>query len=101
MTPNQAVKYAADNGAKMLDLRFMDFPGLWQHITVPISEFNEEVFEDGYGFDGSSIRGFQPAEGFDIVHASRFECENCLREIQTFHFREFLSGTRALVIGCP
>jgi glutamine synthetase len=67
MTPNEVVKFAADNGAKMLDLRFMDFPGLWQHITVPISEFNEEVFEDGYGFDGSSIRGWQAINASDML----------------------------------
>lgn len=67
MTPSEAVKYAADNGAKMLDLRFMDFPGLWQHITVPVSEFNEDVFEDGYGFDGSSIRGWQAINASDML----------------------------------
>lgn len=67
MTPSEVVKYAADNGAKMLDLRFMDFPGLWQHITVPISEFNEDVFEDGYGFDGSSIRGWQAINASDML----------------------------------
>lgn len=67
MTPNEVVKFAADNGAKMLDLRFMDFPGLWQHITVPISEFNEGVFEDGYGFDGSSIRGWQAINASDML----------------------------------
>jgi hypothetical protein len=67
MTPNEVVKFAADSGAKMLDLRFMDFPGLWQHITVPISEFNEEVFEDGYGFDGSSIRGWQAINASDML----------------------------------
>ncbi len=67
MTPNEVVKFAADNGAKMLDLRFMDFPGLWQHITVPMSEFNEDVFEDGYGFDGSSIRGWQAINASDML----------------------------------
>ncbi len=67
MTPNEVVKFAADNGAKMLDLRFMDFPGMWQHLTVPISEFNEDVFEDGYGFDGSSIRGWQAINASDML----------------------------------
>src|SRR5262245_20758945 len=50
---------------------------------------------------GSRIRGFQPAEGFDIVHATGLECQDRLREIQTFHFREFLDGTRAMLMRSP
>jgi glutamine synthetase len=59
MTPSEVLKFAADKGAKILDLRFMDFPGLWQHLSVPIGELSEELFADGHGFDGSSIRGWQ------------------------------------------
>jgi glutamine synthetase len=61
MTPKDVVELAKEKGAKMLDLRFMDFPGLWQHFSVPISELSESCFEDGFGFDGSSIRGSTPA----------------------------------------
>jgi len=67
MTPSEVLNFAADKGAKMLDLRFMDLPGLWQHLTVPISELNEDVFTDGYGFDGSSIRGWQAINASDML----------------------------------
>src|ERR671923_926046 len=67
MTPEEVLKFATDQGAKMLDLRFLDLPGLWQHLTVPISEFNEGVFADGYGFDGSSIRGWQAINASDML----------------------------------
>jgi len=58
---------AKENGAKVVDLRFMDFPGLWQHFTVPISQLAESSFEDGFGFDGSSIRGWQPIHASDML----------------------------------
>jgi len=58
---------AKENGAKMVDLRFMDFPGLWQHFSVPIRELEESSFEDGFGFDGSSIRGWQPIHASDML----------------------------------
>ena len=67
MGPKEVVEFAKKNKAKMLDLKFMDFPGMWQHFTVPISEFSEESFEDGYGFDGSSIRGWQPIHASDML----------------------------------
>ncbi|OGL45194.1 MAG: type I glutamate--ammonia ligase, partial [Candidatus Schekmanbacteria bacterium RBG_16_38_10] len=51
----------------MLDLRFMDFPGMWQHFSVPIDELNEDSFEEGFGFDGSSIRGWQPIHASDML----------------------------------
>jgi glutamine synthetase len=67
MTPKQVLDMAQENGAKVVDLRFMDFPGLWQHLTVPISELTESSFEDGFGFDGSSIRGWQPIHASDML----------------------------------
>ena len=67
MTPSEVLKFSADKGAKMLDLRFKDLPGLWQHLTVPVSELNEDVFTDGYGFDGSSIRGWQAINTSDML----------------------------------
>jgi len=59
MTPKKVLEFAKENEAKVVDLRFMDFPGVWQHFTVPLSELEESSFEDGFGFDGSSIRGWQ------------------------------------------
>ena len=67
MTPKEVLNMAKENGAKVVDLRFMDFPGLWQHFTVPMSELEESSFEDGFGFDGSSIRGWQPIHASDML----------------------------------
>jgi glutamine synthetase len=51
----------------MLDLRFMDFPGIWQHFTIPVGKLDEDVFENGLGFDGSSIRGWQAINESDML----------------------------------
>jgi glutamine synthetase len=67
MTPREVIQFASEQGAKMLDLRFKDLPGLWQHLTVPISELSEDVFTDGIGFDGSSIRGWQAINASDML----------------------------------
>jgi len=58
---------AKENDVKVLDIRFMDFPGMWQHFSVPISELSESSFEEGFGFDGSSIRGWQPINASDML----------------------------------
>lgn len=67
MTPKQVLEFAKENEAKVVDLRFMDFPGVWQHFTVPLSELEASSFEDGFGFDGSSIRGWQPIHASDML----------------------------------
>jgi glutamine synthetase len=67
MTPTEVIEYAKNKGARILDLRFMDFPGLWQHLSVPIGELTEELFTDGHGFDGSSIRGWQAINASDML----------------------------------
>lgn len=67
MTPKDVLKLAEEQGAKVVDIRFMDFPGVWQHFTVPVSELDESSFEDGFGFDGSSIRGWQPIHASDML----------------------------------
>lgn len=54
-------------GIKQVDVRFMDFPGLWQHCTYPVSEIDESAFEEGLGFDGSSIRGWQAINESDML----------------------------------
>lgn len=58
---------AKENSARVVDLRFIDFPGLWQHFTVPMGELSESSFEDGFGFDGSSFRGWQPIHTSDML----------------------------------
>jgi glutamine synthetase len=67
MTPTEVIAFAKNKGARILDLRFMDFPGLWQHLSVPIGELTEELFTDGHGFDGSSIRGWQAINASDML----------------------------------
>ena len=52
---------------KMIDLRFTDLPGQWQHFSVPVSQFNEKTFEEGLGFDGSSIRGWKSINESDML----------------------------------
>jgi glutamine synthetase len=66
-TPQEALKLAKESGAKILDLKFMDFPGLWQHFSTPIAALTEESFEEGFGFDGSSIRGWQAINESDML----------------------------------
>src|SRR5215468_9868411 len=67
MTPTEVIAFAKNKGARILDLRFMDFPGLWQHLSVPIGELSEGLFTDGHGFDGSSIRGWQAINASDML----------------------------------
>jgi len=61
------LKLVKDRGIEMIDLRFIDLPGLMQHFSVPPSELTEASFEDGFGFDGSSIRGFQEIQESDML----------------------------------
>jgi glutamine synthetase len=66
-TPKDVLAMAKDAGAEIVDFRFCDLPGLMQHFSVPIAELSEAGFEDGYGFDGSSIRGFQEIQESDML----------------------------------
>ncbi len=67
MTPQQALDFAKKNDARQVDLRFTDLPGLNQHISYPISMLNEGSFEDGFGIDGSSIRGWAAINESDML----------------------------------
>ena len=67
MTPQQVLKLIKDRKIQFIDLRFMDFPGLWQHLTVPVTELSAESFETGFGFDGSIIRGWQAINESDML----------------------------------
>ena len=63
----KVLKFIKDNGIKFVDLKFMDFPGQWQHFTVPATHFDAGSFEDGFGFDGSSMRGWKPIHESDML----------------------------------
>lgn len=67
MTPKEVLALCREKDVKAIDMRFMDFPGLWQHFTIPVSKLEEEVFENGLGFDGSSIRGWQAINESDML----------------------------------
>ncbi len=67
MTPTEVLAFAKQKGIAMVDLKFIDLPGLWQHFTIPISELDESVFTEGVGFDGSSIRGFREIHESDMM----------------------------------
>ncbi len=56
-----------DKGIKVVDFRFMDFPGQWKHFTIPAQRLDEEIFENGLGFDGSSIRGWKSINESDML----------------------------------
>ena len=66
-TVKDVLKFIKDNDVKSVDMKFMDFPGLWQHTSYPVSEIDENTFEEGMGFDGSSIRGWQPIHASDMM----------------------------------
>ncbi len=67
MTPKEVLAYAKEKGAKQVDLRFTDLPGLSQHVSYPMSQLDEEAFEEGFGFDGSSIRGWAAINESDML----------------------------------
>ncbi|MEE9204342.1 MAG: type I glutamate--ammonia ligase [Nitrospirales bacterium] len=67
MKPREVLDLAKKNKVEIVDLKFTDLPGLWQHFSISTSEFNEELFESGIGFDGSSIRGFQSIDESDML----------------------------------
>ena len=66
-TPKEVMDMAKGAGAKMMDIKFVDTFGTWQHFSCPIGELNEEVFTEGIGFDGSSIRGWKSIEASDML----------------------------------
>jgi glutamine synthetase len=65
--PKDVLQLIKEKDVKVIDLRFMDFPGLWQHFSIPTSELSEATFEEGLGFDGSSIRGWQVINESDMI----------------------------------
>ncbi len=67
MNPKEVLAFAKENNVKMVDIRFVDFPGVWQHFTVPMEELDEGAFENGFGFDGSSIRGWRSINESDML----------------------------------
>ena len=67
LTPEGVLKLVDEKRIEFIDLRFMDFPGLWQHTSFPVSELSLASFDSGFGFDGSSIRGWQAINESDML----------------------------------
>ena len=67
MNAKNVLNYAADQGAKFVSVRFTDLPGAWHHLTYPIEQLNEDSFEDGFGFDASSLRGWAAINESDML----------------------------------
>src|ERR671933_1196929 len=67
VTPKDVLALAQEHGVRMVDFKFTDLPGTWQHLGLSIHALDEEAFSEGLGFDGSSIRGFQEISESDMV----------------------------------
>src|SRR5436309_10843857 len=65
--PRQVLAMAREHGVRMVDFKFTDLPGTWQHVSLSINALEEEAFSEGLGFDGSSIRGFQEISESDMI----------------------------------
>ena len=66
-SPREVIERARELGVKMVDFKFVDLPGTWQHFSIPVGQLRESVFTEGIGFDGSSIRGFQKINESDML----------------------------------
>src|SRR5580765_8050826 len=67
MSPKEVLEYGAKNEARQLDLRFTDILSLQHHVSYPLSQVSESSFEDGFGMDGSSIRGWAAINESDML----------------------------------
>src|SRR5581483_2376473 len=66
-SPSDVVEFCREKGLQMVDLKFTDVPGTWQHFAFPADELDESMFAEGLGFDGSSIRGFMDIHESDML----------------------------------
>src|SRR5881628_308091 len=89
-SPKDVLKLAKEQQVKIVDLRFVDLPGTWQHFSIPVEELGEGLFLDGIGFDGSSIRGFQHIHESDML----------LMPDATSAFIDPILGVKTLNITC-
>src|ERR1043166_5152696 len=65
--PVEVIRRAREAGVQVVDVKFCDLPGTWQHFSLPLKELTEDTFHEGLGFDGSSIRGFQAINESDML----------------------------------
>ena len=67
MNAKNVLTFASDKGAKFVSVRFTDLPGSWHHLTYPIGQLTEDSFEEGFGFDASSLRGWAAINESDML----------------------------------
>src|ERR1051326_1915389 len=67
MSPKEVLEFAKQKETRQFDLRFTDLPGLSQHVSYPMSQLEEDSFEEGFGIDGSSIRGWAAINESDML----------------------------------
>ena len=67
MTPQEVIALMKEESIQFIDFKFQDFPGTWQHFSVPAAELEEDSFEEGFGFDGSSMRGWKAIHESDML----------------------------------
>ena len=67
MTAREAMEFAKKYTVEAVDLKFCDLLGTWQHFTIPVEELSEDLFKNGSGFDGSSIRGWKAIQASDML----------------------------------
>src|SRR5712664_2860486 len=67
MTPAEVTKFIEKQGVKLIDFKFADLLGTWQHFTTTLNEYSEDIVTDGLGFDGSSIRGWRVINASDML----------------------------------
>ena len=90
MSPKELLEFAKQKEARQFDLRFTDLPGLSQHVSYPITELDEDSFEEGFGMDGSSIRGWAAINESDML----------LVPDGSTAFMDPFAETRTLVMTC-
>jgi glutamine synthetase len=86
-TPGEVQKLARETGMKIVDLKFVDLLGVWQHFSIPVEDLRDDLFEEGIGFDGSSIRGFQLIHESDMLLVADPEtaCVDPILEVPTLN----------------
>src|SRR5215472_15860331 len=90
MSPKEVLEFAKKNKARQFDLRFTDLPGLQQHVSYPIDQLAEDSFEEGFGTDGSSIRGWAAINESDML----------LIPDPTTAFMDPFTEIRTLIMSC-
>src|SRR5437773_1144633 len=86
-TPSDVSKMIKDSNVKLIDFKFTDLLGTWQHFTTTLTEYNEEIFADGLGFDGSSIRGWRVINASYMVDSAEGHWNSAREEFPNLGYK--------------